>query len=158
MFVFMKMSFYLWTLNREHIHQYPPHNLHTFHPCILPNSFSLPLYQLAQITPLFCPLLYPNKPLTFPQLLPPLHPHPALPYCHQLLIFSNDHYAGTGSPSPDALAFSFDVVEQPISVAALPVSVTQTSPSTASPAGLQLYVDLSSYALQQLLGIGSPSP
>ena len=40
----------------------------------------------------------------------------------------------------------------PSSAAASPVSAVSTSPSTASPAGLQLCVDLSSYPLQHLPG------
>jgi hypothetical protein len=60
-------------------------------------------------------------------------------------------------PFPDALAFRSDAAEQPNSAAASLVSAAQCRPSTASPANLQLYVDLSSYPLQQLSGTGSPS-
>jgi hypothetical protein len=67
-----------------------------------------------------------------------------------LFFFSNDHYVGTSSPSPDALAFR--------SAAALPVFAAQTSPSTNFPAALLLCVDLFLYTLQQLLSIGSSSP
>ena len=59
---------------------------------------------------------------------------------------------------PDALALRPDPAEQPNSTAASPVSAAQTNPSTNSPADLLLCVDLSSYPLQQLPGIGSSSP
>jgi len=72
--------------------------------------------------------------------------------------FSDDHYAGIGSPSPNVFTFKFDAAEQPSSTIDLLVSTAQTSPSTNSPANLQLCADLSSYPLQQLLGIGSSSP
>jgi hypothetical protein len=49
--------------------------------------------------------------------------------------FPNDHHTGTRSPSPDALAFRSDIVEQPSSAAASSVSAAQTSPSTASLTG-----------------------
>jgi len=65
--------------------------------------------------------------------------------------FSNDYCAGTGSPSPDAHVLRFAATEQPGSAADHPSSAAaspvQTSPSTASPAGLQLCVDLSLYPL-----------
>jgi len=35
--------------------------------------------------------------------------------------FSNDHYAGTGSPSPNALAFRSAAAKQPSSAIDLPV-------------------------------------
>jgi len=72
--------------------------------------------------------------------------------------FSNDHYAGTDSPLPDALAFRSDATKQPSSTSASSVSTAQTSPSNASAAGLQLCVDLSSYPLQQLPSTSSLSP
>ena len=45
-----------------------------------------------------------------------------------------------------------------VSIAASLVYVAQSSPSTTSPADLQLCVDLSSYPLQHLPGTGSSSP
>ena len=78
---------------------------------------------------------------------------------------SNDHCAGIGSPSSDvhvlrsiAVEQSGSATEHPSSAAASPASTVPTSPSTASPAGLQLCVDLSSYPLQHLLGTGHTTP
>jgi histone deacetylase 1/2 len=78
---------------------------------------------------------------------------------------SNDNCAGTGSPSLDAHVLRSAVVEQPgsaadhrSSAAASPVSAVRTSPSTASLASLQLYVDLSLYPLQHLPITGHTSP
>jgi len=85
---------------------------------------------------------------------------------------SNDHCAGTGSPSLNAHVLSSAAIEQlgsaadhpgsaadhPGSAIASPVFAVQTSPSTASPVGLQLCVDLSSYPLQHLPSIGHTSP
>jgi hypothetical protein len=50
------------------------------------------------------------------------------------------------------------VAEQRGSAITSPVSAVQTSPSTDSPAGLQLCVDLSLYRLQPLPNTGSSSP
>jgi hypothetical protein len=77
---------------------------------------------------------------------------------------SDDHCVGTGSPSLNAHVLRSAATEQPGSTADHPssaaaslVSVVQTSPSTTSTAGLQLCVDLSSYPLQHLPGIGHTS-
>ena len=73
--------------------------------------------------------------------------------------FSNDHYAGTSS-SPLELHVSRFVtvynigftVDSPTSAA------VSSSPSIGSPANLQLFVDLSSYPLQQLTSSGFSPP
>jgi hypothetical protein len=77
---------------------------------------------------------------------------------------SNDHCAGTSSPSPDVHVLRSAATEQPGSASAHPssaaaslVSAVLTSPSTASPASLQFCVDLSSYHLQPLPGTGHTS-
>ncbi|XP_024438873.1 uncharacterized protein LOC127904180 [Populus trichocarpa] len=57
-----------------------------------------------------------------------------------------------GHPSPRILNLSA-AAEQTSSVAGSPVSAVPTRPSTDSPAGLQLCVDLSVYPLQQLPGM-----
>jgi len=106
---------------------------------------------------MFCHLPHPNR----PPHLPTDSASPSFPSSLAILspaaCFSNDHYAGTGSPSLDAFAFRSAAAEQPNFAVNSSVSTTQTSPSTDSPAGLQLCVDLSSYPLQQLLGTGSSS-
>jgi len=48
--------------------------------------------------------------------------------------------------------------KHPSSAVASPASAVPTSPSSASPAGLQVCVNLSSYPLQHLPGIGHTSP
>jgi hypothetical protein len=70
---------------------------------------------------------------------------------------SNDYCAGIGSPSSDAHVLR-SVAEHPISTIVSPASVVPTSPSTASPAGLQLCVDLSSYPFQHLPVTSHTSP
>lgn len=64
--------------------------------------------------------------------------------------FFNDHYARIGSPSPDVHVSKSTVAEQTNFTVGLSGSAVSTSPSTDSSAGSQLYVDLSSYPLQQL--------
>jgi len=78
---------------------------------------------------------------------------------------SNDYCAGTSSPSSDAHVLWSAAAEQPgsaaehpNSAAAFPASAVPTNPSTMSLAGLQLYVDLSSYPLQHLPVTGHTSP
>ena len=63
--------------------------------------------------------------------------------------FSNDHYAGTGSPlselhiSRSVTTANFDsVVDSPT------LAVASSNPSIDSLAGLKLFIDLSSYPLQ----------
>ncbi|XP_073264998.1 uncharacterized protein [Populus alba] len=74
-------------------------------------------------------------------------------------------YLGTCSPSLDSYVLRSATVEQlgstakqPNSTAASPSSAILTSPSIASPAGLQLCVDLSSYPFQHLLVTSHTSP
>ena len=129
-------------------------------PCFLPTT--------PQLAP-------PNNPI-----LPSVAPHQTIPFTiasatpsspsHTAILspyacLSNDYCAGTGSPSSDAHVLWSAAAEQPgsaaehpNSAAAFPVSAVPTSPSTMSPAGLQLYVDLSSYPLQHLPVIGHTSP
>jgi len=129
--------------------------------------------------PCFQPTTHPTGPPNNP-ILPSVAPHqttllpiasatPSSPSHTAILspytYLSNDHYAGTGSPSSDAHVLRSVAAEQPgsatehpSSAAASPASAIPTSPSTVSPAGLQLYVDLSSYPLQHLLGTGHITP
>jgi len=102
-------------------------------------------------------------PLTIATTTPSSLSHTAIlsPYA----CLSNDYYTGTGSPSSDAHVLRSAAAEQPGSPAehpsfasASPSSAVPTSPSIASPAGLQLCVDLSSYPLQHLLVTGHTSP
>jgi hypothetical protein len=72
------------------------------------------------------------------------------------ICFYNDHCAGTTSPFSELHASSSDTVEKLEFVASSPLSVVvQFGPSIDSPADLQLYIDLSSYPLQQLMGSSS---
>jgi hypothetical protein len=64
-----------------------------------------------------------------------------------MLVFSNDHYAGTGSPPIKVHASRSATVEKTGFAAGSLMSVVRSIPSTGSPADLQLYVDLSSYPL-----------
>jgi histone deacetylase 1/2 len=73
--------------------------------------------------------------------------------------FSNNHYAGTGSPPLElhisrsvTTTNSDSVVDSPTSAAA------SSNPSIDSLANLQLFVDLSSYPLQQLFNSDSSEP
>jgi hypothetical protein len=102
-------------------------------------------------------------PLTIASATPASPSHTAILSPYDCL--SNDYCVGIGSPSSDAHVLRSAAAEQPGSVAehpssaaASPSSTVSTSPSTASPAGLQLYVDLSSYPLQHLPVIGHTSP
>jgi hypothetical protein len=70
--------------------------------------------------------------------------------------FSNDHFAGTGSP-PSGSHFSRSALASPSdSAVSSPASAAESSDPSASPPGLQFCVDLSSYPLQQL-PISAPS-
>jgi len=105
----------------------------------------------------FHPTPFPTSPTQYPYFALCSIPSASLAILSPAACFSNDHYARTCSPSPDAFVFMFDAAEQPSSAVASPVSAAQCSPSTASPAGLQLCADLSSYPLQPLSGTGSLS-
>jgi hypothetical protein len=73
--------------------------------------------------------------------------------------FSNDHYAGTSSPSSKLYASKSVIAEKTSSTTGYPNSVAPSyGPSTGSPADLQLYVDLSFYPLRHLIGLGSSPP
>jgi len=61
--------------------------------------------------------------------------------------FSNDHYAGTSSISTDGHASRSTTIKQTSFAADSSGSVVPTSHSIDSLAGLQLYIDLSSYPL-----------
>jgi len=67
------------------------------------------------------------------------------------VCFSNDHYTRTGSP-PSGSYISRSVIATTSDSAASSTASTDvgSDPSSDSPAGLQLFVDLSSYPLQQL--------
>jgi len=102
-------------------------------------------------------------PLTIAFATPSSPSHTAIlsPYA----CLSNDYCVGTGSPSSDAHVLQSAAAEQPGSAAehpssatASPASAVPTSPSTVSPPGLQLYVDLSSYPLHNLPITGHTSP
>jgi hypothetical protein len=76
-----------------------------------------------------------------------------------MLVFSNDHYAVTGSPSSKLYAFRFVTAEKINSAASSSNSATPSSdPSIGSPTDLELCVDLSFYPLQQLTCLGSSLP
>jgi len=129
--------------------------------------------------PSFQPTTYQTGPNHNP-ILPSAAPHQTTPLpidsatpsspSHTVILspyacLSNDHCAGTGSPSPNAHVLRSVATEQPNSAADHPssaaaslVSAVPTSPSPASPAGLQLCVDLSSYPLQHLPGTCHTSP
>ena len=139
-------------------------------PTYLP-SLNPPLY--------FQPTTYQTGPNHNP-ILPSASPHQTTPLpiafatpsspSHTAILspyacISNDHCAGTGSPSSDAHVLRSTVAEQPDSAAAHPSSAAAslvfavpTNPSTASSAGLQLCVDLSSYPLQHLPSTSHTSP
>jgi hypothetical protein len=63
--------------------------------------------------------------------------------------FSNDHYAGIGSPPSELYISRFVTTTNSDSTAGSPTfAVASSSPSIDSLASLQLFVDLSSYPLQ----------
>jgi len=65
--------------------------------------------------------------------------------------FSNDHYAGTGSPSSKLYISKYVTTTNYDSVASSPISIVMSSdPSIYSHVRLQLFIDISSYPLQQL--------
>jgi hypothetical protein len=67
------------------------------------------------------------------------------------VCFSNDHYAGTCSPPLGSYISKSVIVASSDSAASSPASADVSSDSSSdSPAGLQLFVDLSSYPLQHL--------
>jgi len=140
----------------------PPTYLPSLHP---PPSFQPTTYQTGPNHNPILPSTAPHQPTPLPidSATPssPSHTIILSPYAR----LSNDHYAGIGSPSPDVHILRSAATEQPgsttahpSSAAASPVFAVPTSPSTASPAGLQLCVDLSSYPLQPLPGTGHTSP
>jgi len=133
----------------------PPTYLPSLNP---PRSFQPTTYQTG---PNHNPILSSAAPHQ-PTLLPIDSATPSSPSHTAILspyaCLSNDHCAGTGSPSPDAHVLRSAVIEQPGFATASPVSAVQTSPPTASPTGLQLCVDLFSYPLQHLPGTGHTSP
>jgi len=140
----------------------PPTYLPSLHP---PPSFQPTTYQTSPNHNPILPFAAPHQITTLPidSATPssPSHTTILSPYA----FLSNDHCAGTGSPSPDVHVLRSAATQQPgstlahpSSVAASPVSAVLTSPSTASPAGLQLYVDLSSYPIQPLPGTSHTSP
>jgi len=133
-------------------------------PTYLP-SFQPTTYQTGPNHNPILPSAAPHQPTLLPidSATPSSPSHTAIlsPYA----CLSNDHCAGTGSPSSDTHVLRSAATEQPSSAAdhpsstaASPVSAVQTSPFTASPAGLQLCVDLSSYPLQHLPSTGHTSP
>jgi len=90
----------------------------------------VPSTQPTHLPPLYPPQFFqpttlptdPNNTFVLPSVAPQQTPHlptastsasppPNLAILSSTACFSNDHYTGTGSPSPDALAFRSDVVE-----------------------------------------------
>jgi len=90
-------------------------------------------------------------PIDFATTPSPLSPAIFSPFA----CFVNDHYARIGSSSPNVHASKSVIVEQTNFAAGSSRSVVSTSPSTGSSAGLQIYVDLSLYPLQQFIGTSS---
>jgi hypothetical protein len=62
------------------------------------------------ILPSVAPQQTPHLPIAFAFASPPSSPAILSP----ATCFSNDHYAGTGSPLLDALAFRFDIAKHPV--------------------------------------------
>jgi histone deacetylase 1/2 len=118
----------------------PPTYLPSLNP---PPSFQPTTYQTGPNHNPILPSAAPHQttPLPIDSTTPSSPSHTAIlsPYA----CLSNDHCAGTGSPSPDAHVLRSVATEQPGSAAdnpgsaaASPASAVPTSPSTASPAGL----------------------
>ena len=105
----------------------------------------------------------PSAPPKQPHRSPPLSatismpPNPA--FMSSSACFSNDYYAGTGSPPSKLHISRFVTVANYDSIASSPTSTAASSGlSTNSPVGLQLFIDLSSYHVQQLPSLNYSAP
>ena len=165
MFVFMKLSFLFEKSEKVTSLPVPPTP-----PTYLPSLNPPPCF--PPTTPQLAPPNNPILPSTAPHLTIPLIIASATPSSpsHTAILspyacLSNGYCTGINSPSSDAYVLRSAAAEQPSSAAEHPSSATAspsstvlTSPSTASPAGLQLCVDLSSYPLQHLPVTSHTSP
>ena len=145
--------------NSEQIAQQPftssqQTHLPTLGPSLNFHPTSPPIHQTSSSNrPPTSPLLIHHSPTMSATI--PSPPSPSITIC----FFSNDHYAGTSYHSLELYASSSATVEKPGSDIDSSLYVAaQFGISTSSPADLQLYVDLSSYPLQQLTGSGSSPP
>jgi len=94
------------------LHPYHAHKLDfRSSPCVLLGYSTL-------VLPSTAPQQTPHLPIDSASTSPPS----SLVILSPAACFSNDHYAGTRSPSLDALAFRSDIVEQPSFVAPSSVS------------------------------------
>jgi len=148
MFVFMRMYSASQQLARPLATSSQPTHLPNL---ITPHNFLPAAPQNASPGNSATPPAPPKQPHHPPPLSATIPPPPSPTPLSPSACFSNDHFAGTGSPPSGSHISKSVTAATSDSTASSPDSTAVSSgPSSASPTGLQLCVDLSSYPLQQL--------